>query len=506
MEKEKIRVLFNILRKLLPAISIIFIIIFLATALVRLNYSYELEWMEGGMVDHVQYVMDGRQIYSEPDVEFTPFIYPPLYYYISAGVAAITGIGFFPLRLVSIIATVLSFWLIYLFIKRETGDGYYGILGAGLFAATYEFSGAWFDLARVDSLFVMFLLLTFYLLRFRHKKTFVLAGLSATAAFLTKQSAIIIIAPVLVYEIITEKKLSIYFISIFILFSGGAFLSLNSLTDGWFSYYIFKLPAAHELMPEKIYSFWIDGIFMKMSIAFFLATAYFIIAKYGEKRNDLWFYFSVIGGTFIYSWSSLMHSGGFSNVLIPSHAALAVLFGIAYKNIDDNNIDILPNSRINVQIVLALLILGQYAQLTYHPLKYTPNSDDREAAEKYMETLESLESPVYVPIQGYIPKLAGHKTHAHSMALYDVIRGDKIYGELLEKELAGLLENHYFNAIIRNESWHEFEIEEYYKLKEKIINDKNAFMPKTGLMVRPNLLYVPYTKSNGKMGETSPEE
>ena len=446
MERDKLQVLFKIIKKILPAISIIFIIIFLATALIRLQYPYELEWMEGGMADHVQRVMDGEQIYSEPGIDFTAFIYPPLYYYISAGLASITGNGFFPLRLVSILATALSFWLIYLFIKRETGEGYYGILGAGLFAATYEFSGAWFDLARVDSLFVMFLLLTFYLLRIRDKKTFLLAGLTATAAFLTKQSAIIIIAPVFVYSIIAERKLSVYFVSVFILFSGGAILSLNSLTDGWFSYYLFKLPSAHKILIEKIYSFWIDGLFVQLSVAFFLSLAYFLVTKSGWRRGSLWFYFSITAGTFIYSWSSLMYSGGFSNVLIPSHAVLALLFGIAYKNINDDMQDILPGSRTNVQIILALLIMGQFAQLTYHPLKYIPKSEDRAAAEKYMQTLRSFKSPVYVPVQGFIPRRAGHETHAHSMALYDVMRGDKINGEKLENELSELLEKHHFNA------------------------------------------------------------
>ena len=44
----------------------------------RIPYAYELEWMEGGCVDAVQRILDGKSIYPEPSVEFIPFLYRDL--------------------------------------------------------------------------------------------------------------------------------------------------------------------------------------------------------------------------------------------------------------------------------------------------------------------------------------------------------------------------------------------------------------------------------------------
>ena len=57
---------------------------YLVVALARLNYPYDLEWMEGGTLEHVARVLGGRPLYVAPSLEFTPYIYAPLYYYVAA--------------------------------------------------------------------------------------------------------------------------------------------------------------------------------------------------------------------------------------------------------------------------------------------------------------------------------------------------------------------------------------------------------------------------------------
>jgi 4-amino-4-deoxy-L-arabinose transferase-like glycosyltransferase len=46
-------------------------------------------------------VLQHQPLYVPPQIAFIPFEYPPLYFWVSALVAKIVGIGFFPLRLVS---------------------------------------------------------------------------------------------------------------------------------------------------------------------------------------------------------------------------------------------------------------------------------------------------------------------------------------------------------------------------------------------------------------------
>ena len=114
--------------------------VFLAVAvstLMRLHYPYEVEWMEGAMVDHVVRVLSGRPLYVAPTAEFVPYIYPPLYYWVSAGVARFMGVGLPSLRLVAIASWVVSLVILYDFVRRETHSWWAGLVTLVLFTATF---------------------------------------------------------------------------------------------------------------------------------------------------------------------------------------------------------------------------------------------------------------------------------------------------------------------------------------------------------------------------------
>src|SRR5258707_1959686 len=62
---------------------------FLAIAVARLVYPYEIEWLEGGLADEVQLILRGQMPYAAPSLHAVAFIYPPLDFYLSAAVAAV---------------------------------------------------------------------------------------------------------------------------------------------------------------------------------------------------------------------------------------------------------------------------------------------------------------------------------------------------------------------------------------------------------------------------------
>src|SRR5829696_279318 len=95
------------------AAAVAFVLLYLTLALIRLRYPFELEWMEGAMVDQVQRVVEGRPMYVAPTLDFVPFLYPPVYFWASAAVAMVTGVGFVALRLVSLVASLTVLVLIY---------------------------------------------------------------------------------------------------------------------------------------------------------------------------------------------------------------------------------------------------------------------------------------------------------------------------------------------------------------------------------------------------------
>ena len=165
-------------------------------ALHRVGYPYELDWMEGGSVELAARVAAGHSLYAPPTLAFVGWTYPPLYYWIAAAVAKLTGVGFEPLRLVSLTASLVSIATLAWIVTRETGDRIAGLVAAGLFAATFRISGAWFDTGRVDSLFLALTLLTLAWGRSaRGVRGGVALGMLAFLAFFTKQTALLALLP-----------------------------------------------------------------------------------------------------------------------------------------------------------------------------------------------------------------------------------------------------------------------------------------------------------------------
>ncbi len=121
----------------------------------RVSYPYPLEWCEGAIVVQIHRVLAGQHLYVEPSLEFTSYIYPPLYYYVSALPALVFGTGHFAPRLVSLLSILGCFVLLGRWVRDETDDPIAGLAAVGLLSATYQLTGYWFELARVDAFFLL---------------------------------------------------------------------------------------------------------------------------------------------------------------------------------------------------------------------------------------------------------------------------------------------------------------------------------------------------------------
>ena len=157
------------------AIALLAVIIHLGIILVivisRINYRYDLEWMEGASLVQVYRIYTGQSLYTQPSLSYIPLIYPPLYFYLAAGLFKMMGISFLPLRLVSFASTVGCLVIIYFAVKDKTNSGLISLVAAGSFAATFKLGGAWFDIARVDMLFIFLCLAAIYFLQNKPPQT-----------------------------------------------------------------------------------------------------------------------------------------------------------------------------------------------------------------------------------------------------------------------------------------------------------------------------------------------
>ena len=75
----------------LPATLLMAMVVFVIAQ--RYAYPYQLEWIEGSVLQHVVRVLDGQPVYAAPDMHFAPALYTPLYYYAAAVVSWFTAPG-----------------------------------------------------------------------------------------------------------------------------------------------------------------------------------------------------------------------------------------------------------------------------------------------------------------------------------------------------------------------------------------------------------------------------
>ncbi len=98
----------------------------------RIAYPFDLEWGEGATIDHVARLLKGKPLYAPPSLDFVTFIYTPLYWWVSAAVAKIMGLGYVSVRLVSIVSTIVAFISIVLLVWSDTKKVWAGVLVSSL--------------------------------------------------------------------------------------------------------------------------------------------------------------------------------------------------------------------------------------------------------------------------------------------------------------------------------------------------------------------------------------
>ena len=474
--------------------SLIFIGIYIFVALSRIRYPFELEWMEGASVIHVKRILEGKPLYIRPQLEFVPY-YTPLYYYISALIALFSGIGFFPLRFVSFVSSLGCFSIIYHIVKKETGNVSAGIISAGLFAATFNASGAWFDIARVDTLFLFLLLTAAYLIKFKPApNTYILAGVIICLSFLTKQSAFPISLSLILYAVLFQRRLCLYFIIPYVIFFFATTLLLNYIHQGWYVFYIFELPGKHLIIKEMIIKFWTRDILSPMFISCILGIAFLISTYLKDERKKSAFYILFGIGMIGASWVVRFHEGGWINNLMPAHAFLSIMLGLGFHAFSFPVFPI-PGKRIAIlSLLVVLFCLIQFAVLFYDPVTQIPTRKDREAGQYLVETIKNIKGEIFIPYHSFLAEMAGKKSYLHAYGIFVITRGEESVKRSFINEIQTALREQRFAAVILDTTRLLDNFEMYYSQERVIFGDPNVFWPVTGMKTRPEFLFVPHNR------------
>ncbi len=465
---------------------------FLLVAL-RIGYPFELEIFEGMTADHVDRILQGLPIYTAPSLDFVPNIYPPLFYYLAAGLAWIFGVNLWVLRLVSVTASIGCLVLLFLYVRRETGSRFCGFLSAGFYAATYGVCSAWFDVARVDSLYLFFLLSGFYALRFQATpRGGVLAGVLLALAFFTKQTTLSAALPVLgAVTLARPRQAGWCLVPLFLLAAGGSFLLDRLHPGGWYRAYVLEHLSQHALQPNRGHVYWVRHIARHMPL---ISLAALVALWKGFPDRTHWrerlFLPALAVGLVATAWIGWWSVNGAENALMPDCALFALLTGILFHQAMKRT------SSPSLQAGICLLVLAQFALVAYDPRERVPSRADREAGEALIERLKQIDGDVWIASHGHLGRMAGKPIHGlYFDPLLDVAPWGMTPSPTIREQIDQAIRERRFAALLVNEHrlykdwWGD-----YYQDAGPVFPRRDVFWPVSGGKTRPKTIFVPRPK------------
>ncbi len=454
--------LIEIGKALLVLSAAYYIITFVILAFMRNAAFVELDWIEGMHLLQVHRILKGMPLYTPPSSEYIPLIYGPLYPYVSAFAAFFAGEGYAALRLVSVMSTLGTLILTGMLVHQMTRSKQAAWVAAGLYAGAYGVVGFWFDVARVDSLFIFLTVMMAYFLRIacrRGGSATMLAVGAAVCAVLTKQTALVPVLGLCAWCLTWRSRRANVAAMLCL---SAVFLSqllLAMATDGWFYFYVYQVPAAHPVLKELILRFIASDFLRHLSAGFLVSIlAGFIMWRAHPDKKDALFFFLLLVSMVFAGLAPRFKTGGHVNNLMPLAVVLALGGGLLLGHLRDFKI------RDALAIIALLLVFN--LQIFYWPAKAIPSAEVLERTRIQLRLYQGLEVPVFAPGHAYLPVLAGKNESAFWASMVDLwlMPGkeaqdsrDDLARSLREKRFKAVvlrsdffyLQNHFPHALLR---------------------------------------------------------
>ena len=472
---------------------------YLFIALRRLGYPFPVEWLESNSLVEVHRILAGRPLYAAPTVEYVPDGYPPLYFALSAAVARVLGVSYLALRLVSLVSSLSCFALLARLVQRETGSVAAGVGAAGLFAAAYSVTDTWFDVGRVDSLFLALSIGGLYAARWmRGARGAVAAGVLLAAAALTKQTGLLEgIAVVTALLAGPRRGLACVAALAQITVLGVSTLALGLASGGWYVYYVFELMSDHSLAGSGFGWFW-TALASGMGLAACAALT-------GTRRVPR-VLAAGCAALAVEGYAALVHSDGGINDVLPAYLAVALLAGLALGRAAAPDRGTAPGGRPawqswRVTVAPAVLVVAQVAVLLAgcRPSQAIPTPADRGVGERVLAGLRAIGGTVAVPADPGLSLMAGMAPVAQEDAAHDVLRAsDQAAVASFRRSAARAVAERRFSAIITGSPGPPFanppSLSRYYhRCAQPLLAGVPAgvFVPVAGAGVRPEYVWLP---------------
>jgi hypothetical protein len=469
---------------------------YLYGAFKRITYPYDLDFIEDNMLMQAIQVSLGKPVYVPPNADFVPHVYMPLYTLLSGWIFKAIAPSYVPMRLLSFSATIVTAILIFSISRRICGNRGIAFCTAALFLAGYRTTGGWYDLARVDALYVMLTLAGATLLAHGKGNRFRLpcAGFILAFAFLTKQNGLFFALVVAVYLFFTIGRQALAFAIPFALFSILPALYLDQVSGGWFATYVFKIAYLSPIDFDRVAATLQDDLFGSMiGLTIPLVTAGISLIWHERRKSALiepWNWF-VVAALFI-SIAGRASVGGNRNNLMPAYTFLCIAPALAARETHLWR----DGWQIPARRGLFVLIVAQFmltSLIPKYPFGFIPTPSMKSAGDRLIQHIANVKGPVLVLMHPYYALLARKEPAVDIQMLWHA----RLRGELpLPEDFVNRIESHYYSAIISDESFFETQPDLHdlitmYYIQTETLNLSNAPPTITGVVVRPKVIYVP---------------
>jgi hypothetical protein len=474
----------------------------------RIDYPFDLEWMEGGMLLHAMRVRDGLPIYVAPSPEFIPYIYTPGYAWLVGMLARVMELGYPMARAVSVLGIALSAALLVLGVRQEGHRWSLGLGAAALFLSCYDEVGAFFDVVRNDGQQVFLMGAAVLLCRRATRPALAVGGLALFLAFTTKHNMAMLGLPIaLALWRVHGWRQAAWFGA----WSAGPALAwtgwMQLSSEGYFLTYILAIPATHPIVGTRLFpqaeQELIAGFPWPIALAclpLLLPLGFRLLRRVRrlpgperaplgpERRYARWYWVGVMVTGMIMVVLMRGHHGGYQNVLMPGFWLIALMTGIGLGALVQRARHPLGGA------LLLLLCAGVVAWQTWDGRwerdRYLPTDADLAAGERVLEHIRAFDGPVWMPHSPYYPVMVGKPPSLALIALWDVTHKRSP----LKKEARAInqaLREQRFDAVIVASKKLEHGLDEHYESTETISYRGRALYPKTGWRVRPRFIYTP---------------
>jgi len=358
------------------------------------------------------------------------FAYPPLQPALVALASTVFGLDYATGRALSILGYLVAVGAAYAFLREAGVPRALALGGVAVSAAAFAPTGAWYDLVRIDSVWLGLVTLGLWATWRARASTAaaVIAGLLLAASLLAKQTAAPFIGVAVLALFLAHRRRGVILAVTASLAAAIAIVLLQRATGGWFWRYVFGLHQRHD------FDNWLGFGLAPLRVVLLLGPALVLVplALVRTRRDGpLLAVLGIFAAAMVATIRGAGPPWGYANAFIPALFFGGILLAMAAARMRDGS------AAVVAPVLLALSVAGAPGGLVwaadrvwpragfalpvgYDPRALVPTGADRRAGDALVARLKAEPGAVFVPFHPFYALRAGKAPSLHAQNLADI--------------------------------------------------------------------------------------